>query len=130
MFAAESAADALAAFCTAAGIVHATVLCKASSAYTIATTIANKPHPFYWKLFATAVAGNHNVCHVLVVYSAIIKRSTIIITIRTQLLVFFVFFTKSPFSTRCTIVLFPIRPVFFHRNNIGRASGNMLSFTT
>jgi len=67
MFAAESAADALAAFRAAAGIVSATVLCKARCTNAATAAIAYKPHPFYWILFATAVAGNHNVCHIFVV---------------------------------------------------------------
>lgn len=69
MFVAESTTYALAAFRATTGIVHATMLCKTSTANAEAATIADIPHPFYWILFATAVAGNHNVCHIFFVYS-------------------------------------------------------------
>lgn len=67
MFVAESAAHALAAFHTATLIVGASVLAQARSANAIAAAIADIPHPFYWNLFATTVAGNYNVCHIFVV---------------------------------------------------------------
>lgn len=63
------------------------------------------------------------------VYSANIKRSIKTIAIRTPILVFRGS-TNSTSSNRCTTVLFPIRPVFFHRSNLGKASGNILSSTT
>ena len=47
MFAVESAADALAAFHAVAGIVLATVLCKARWTYSIVAAIADIPHPFH-----------------------------------------------------------------------------------
>lgn len=69
VFASESPTHTLAAFEAATVVIHTTVLPKARSTNTITAAITDIPHPFYWILFATAVAGNHNVCHIFFVYS-------------------------------------------------------------
>ena len=67
MFVAKSAAQALAAFGSATIIVDASMLAQTRCTDSITAAIADIPHPFHWILFATAVAGDYNVCHIFVV---------------------------------------------------------------
>ena len=48
----------------AIGVIGPLMLSQARCTYSVSTTIANKPHPLNWILFATAVARNSNITHI------------------------------------------------------------------